>query len=71
MADVRIRSERRKGLPQTTRITLVEDDLDTIDDGMNGLNEKLGKIMWAMVGMLISISTASVLLVLNLLVISK
>ncbi len=54
------------GLPDPVRLSLVEDDLDTMDGGLDGLNEKLGKIMWAMVGLLISVTTASVLLVLNL-----
>ena len=62
----RSRRDRRGSLPDTVRLTLVEDDLDTLNEGLDALNEKLGKIMWAMVGILISVTTASVLLVLNL-----
>ncbi len=62
----RSRRERRGGLPDNVRLTLLEDDLDTFEEALVSLNEKLGKIMWAMVGMLISVTTASVLLVLNL-----
>ncbi len=62
----RSRHDRRMGLPDPVRLSHVEDDLDTMDGGLDGLNEKLGKIMWAMVGLLISVTTASVLLVLNL-----
>jgi hypothetical protein len=49
-----------------TRISLVESDLDTIDARLLDTNERLGKILWALVGLLISVTTASVLLAINL-----
>ena len=58
------------------RLQLVEDDLDAADrrfvdvenriaDGLRSLDARLGKIMWAMVGILISLTTTSVVLLLT------
>jgi len=42
--------------------------VDSHTDDISALDERLGKILWALVGILISTSTAAVLLALNLVV---
>ena len=58
------------------RLQLVEDDLDAADarfvavearvaEGLHALDARLGKIMWAMVGILISLTTTSIVILLT------
>lgn len=60
------RTEERKGFTTPARLTLLEGDLDSNDSELTAVNEKLARILWAMIGILISTSTASILLALNL-----
>lgn len=62
------RTSERVGLDPNTRFLLAEKDLDDHTDDLSALDERLGKILWALVGILISTSTAAVLLALNLVV---
>lgn len=56
------RAVKRKGFSQPQRLTLVEDDLDTLEDGIASLRRVL-------VGLLVSVVLASVAMVTNVLVI--
>lgn len=62
------RAVKRAGFDVPQRLTLVEDDLDEMDAGIDRLDARLGKIMWTMVGLLISLTTGVVLLAANLVV---
>ncbi len=62
------RTAERSALDPATRFLLAEKDLDDHDVDIVGLNGRLDKILWALVGILISTSTAAVLLALNLVV---
>lgn len=65
MADRQNRVESRSRFDEATRISLVEGDLDTFDDRLGETNQKLDKILWALVGLLISVTTACILLVIQ------
>lgn len=47
---------------------VVAQTVDGHSDAIGALDERLGKILWAVVGILISTSTAALLLALNLVV---
>lgn len=60
------RATDRAGFSDVVRLRLLEDDVDAHEDAMRGVNERLSKILWAVVGVLISVSTSAILLALNL-----
>lgn len=60
------RVKEREHFGEETRLTLVEGDLDKMDVELRIMNERLQKIIWALVGMTITLATASVMLALNL-----
>lgn len=60
------RSADRRGETAEVRILLLEGDADLTDKTMSTLNDRVGKMLWAMVGILISTTTAAIMLVLNL-----
>jgi hypothetical protein len=71
------RQEARKDFDERTRLRLIEGDLDHVDEAfdrfarkfekqLDDTNDRLGKIMWALVGLLISVTTASILIAINL-----
>lgn len=60
------RVSERQAFDDRTRLTLVEGDLDAQDNELAAIRGQLGKVLWTMVGLLISVSTACVLLGLNL-----
>lgn len=62
------RTAERSALDTPTRFLLAERDLDDHESDISALDERLGKILWALIGILISTSTAAVLLGLNLVV---
>lgn len=49
-----------------TRLILVDRDLDEHEIDIEVLSSRLDKILWALVGILISTSTAAILLALNM-----
>lgn len=58
----------RATMPQPVRLQLVESDLDDVDEQfvafskkMDTLNDRLSKILWALVGLLISVTTGCIL----------
>lgn len=48
------------------RLRLLEKDQDDLETGLVAVNERLGKILWAVVGVLISVTTSALLLAINL-----
>lgn len=56
----------RKGLAPAVRIQWLENDMDANDNEIRELRSVLSKILWAMMGLLITLTTASILLGLNL-----
>ena len=60
------RASARQQFTDKVRLRLVEDDIDEIEGGMAALNDRLGKILWAVVGVLISVTTSAILLAINL-----
>jgi hypothetical protein len=64
------RSEEREGFDVPVRLRLMEGDVDRLEkslvDGMTSVDQRLGKIMWALVGLLISVCTTCIVLVLTL-----
>lgn len=60
------RTPDRKGLDYDFRFMLAEGDLDRVDKTIEELTERMSRILWALLGILVSTTTASVLLALNL-----
>lgn len=48
------------------RLRLLEKDQDDLETALVAVNDRLGKILWAVVGVLISVSTSAILLAINL-----
>lgn len=60
------RADARAGFTTPVRLRLLEDDVDDVVLEMASMNDRLGKILWALVGVLISVATSAILLGLNL-----
>jgi len=60
------RAVARKGFTQGVRLTLVEDDLDQFDSSLADMANELKAIKNVLIGLLISVTTAAVVLALNL-----
>lgn len=60
------RTSERHGLDVPTRFLLAERDLDEHEEEIDAIRAANSKILWALVGILISTTTASILLALNL-----
>ena len=60
------RTPDRKGLDYDFRFMLTEGDLDRFEETIKDLTERMSRILWALLGILVSTTTASVLLALNL-----
>lgn len=65
------RATDRQGMPQATRLSLVERDLDSMEEGMRALDQRLGNLGKILVGMLVSVTTACILLAVNVIVIGS
>ena len=59
------RVDARRDFDDKTRLRLVEGDLDSFDNELHVTNERLSKILWALVGLLISVTTACILIAIN------
>lgn len=60
------RATARAQFTEKVRLRLVEDDLDEHDAVMAAIGDRLSKILWAVVGVLISVTTSAILLAINL-----
>lgn len=60
------RTAERKDMPADTRLLLAELDLDDHDSAIAELKATNGRILWALIGILISTTTAAIMLALNL-----
>lgn len=68
------RVEKRRGFTNENRLTLLEDDIDHIHDKsfprfsarLDATDRQIQKLVWALVGMTITLATASIMLALNL-----
>lgn len=67
MIDVSRQTER-KDMEVPTHLILIDKDLDDQEFDITELSSRLDKIMWALIGILISTTTAAILLALNLVV---
>lgn len=62
------RQAERQALAVDTRLLLAERDLDDHETELKTFDDRLGKMLGILVGILVSTTTAAVLLALNLLV---
>lgn len=60
------RTSDRQGLDHDFRFILAEGDLDRFEEAIGELSDRLSRVLWALLGILVSTTTASVLLALNL-----
>lgn len=60
------RAAARAGFTDKVRLRLLEDDADEHESTMAQVNDRLSKILWAVVGVLISVTTSAILLAINL-----
>ena len=56
------RAQERAGFDMTVRMSLTEGDLDRMDAVLGELNDRMGKVLWAMVGLLISVATTCIVI---------
>lgn len=61
----RSRQEIRQKFTDPQRIGLLEDDVDEVHGDMSGVISELNSIKRLLVGVLVSVTTASILLVVN------
>jgi hypothetical protein len=64
--DGRSRKLERRGYPAEFHFDLVDDDQDQFEANVQEMRAQLSKILWALVGLLMSSATAVLLLALNL-----
>lgn len=60
------RTAARHDLDAAMRVRYLEDDLDDHDDKFESLDARVGKMLTILVGILISTTTASIMLAINL-----
>lgn len=60
------RTEQRAGLDTPVRFMLAETDIDSILDTQKDFADRMGRVLWALIGILVSTTTAAVLLAMNL-----
>lgn len=60
------RNEQRSRFDDSDRIVLIEQDLDALVTKLDAIESRVGKVMWTMVGILVSVTTACILLAINL-----
>ena len=59
------RAQERTGFDMTVRMSLTEGDLDRMDAVLGELNDRMGKVLWAMVGLLISVATTCIVILIT------
>lgn len=60
------RSGDRKEHPVDLRLVLLENDSDDFEKEIDALESRINKMLWTMVGILVSTATAAILLSINL-----
>lgn len=60
------RQHKRSKFSDSDRITLLEDDADSLELSMDGIQQQLRRLTQAILGALVMLSTSAVLLALNL-----
>ncbi len=65
------RHDARKDFDVSTRIALIEADVDEFEVALAALANELGGIRKVLIGLLVSISTACVLLAINISMVSR
>lgn len=66
MTRLRSRTEARAGISDHDRIERAEEDLDTVDDRLDGFAERLDKLNGILLGILISIVTGVTVVIVTL-----
>lgn len=61
------RQESRASFDQPTRLRLLEGDMDSNDEVVKEINNRLARNNQLLVGILISVTTASILMLINVL----
>jgi hypothetical protein len=64
----RSRTEQRIGMDVEVRIRLLEADMDHYEHAGEAINRRLDKMMGILTGVLVALTTSSILLAVNLLV---
>lgn len=65
------RAIERQGFDQATRLSLVETDLDRQDAAIVGLTDEIKKLRLSVTAFFVSLGTSSVLLAINLVVMTR
>lgn len=60
------RTTDRQNLDHPARFMFIEGDMDRLEGALTELNERVSKVLWALLGILMSTTTAAVMLALNL-----
>lgn len=68
MQTVMSRVAARRNMDEATRLTLLEGDADEFEQGLGRVAKTLDRILWTLVGLLVSVTTGGLLLALNLVV---
>ena len=59
------RTVERAEIGDPSRIRLLESDVDRVEVSLAAIHARLGKILWAMVGLLISLATTSIVILIT------
>ena len=59
------RAQERAGFDMTVRMSLTEGDLDRMDAVLGELHDRMGKVLWAMIGLLISVATTCIVILIT------
>lgn len=62
------RTAERANLDAPTRFILIEGDADRHEEAIDSLGERMTKILWVLIGILVTTTSMSIGLVLNILV---
>ena len=60
------RADTRTHFDTTTRLTLLEADVDELHQAVDNMTGRLDKILWVLVGLLVSVATSCILLAINI-----
>lgn len=66
-----VRTEERRSFDQAVRVSLLEGDMDHFEDGFTAFRSELDAIRKILIGILVSVTTASLLLAVNVIVVGS